>query len=601
MLSSLVSFVSCAVLQVLLISTLSTCVPIDGAREPSFVPDPSGRGTLGLVMSCIFTLSLCVWTALHLNVVPKGTSRLKRTLRKTGWALMALFAPEYVLWSAITQWQCARKVCDMRNEILDNQTRSAAGTSPTANTETINASLGDAVGSASSGAMSIHTAESATNVDSVAASCVSGECSKFGPVSKLNSETNLDLEKNKRKRWCLEQGFYAAMGGYVVSVEEQDQWILNDGMTVTLEGILILARLDMLPDIDRSTVTARSKADGLAKTLVVIQASWMIIQIIARRASGLPVTLLELNTLAHVICAMAMYGLWWKKPQDVKEPVEIKLNTEFGAFLSSVRLRRQFEIMEEEQEVPDERSKVWMSLVPNTSQHSVRGIIDDSRHYQSLPNANHYKILEQYCQPDGRVLLFPLQSINGIPLRLQQGRDPIHLTDKDIKRLEILGKLLKPPHVQLSKSFGRVDGRRYLKERASNHCSPGDLKRSKSHEMFAIMAVLGLCYGGVHATSWNGVFPTVIEQTMWRIATCLVAGIGFVLWMLQTMLDLYEKAIGPVPARFVPVVLVFDGIILFLFGSSRLYLVGEAFMSIRSLPLGAYSTVSWANFLPHIG
>jgi len=37
----------------------------------------------------------------------------------------------------------------------------------------------------------------------------------------------------------------------------------------------------------------------------------------------------------------------------------------------------------------------------------------------------------------------------------------------------------------------------------------------------------------------------------------------------------------------------------FIFG--RGFLVIEAFISIRSLPAGAYDTVSWVGFLPHIG
>ena len=30
--------------------------------EPSWVRDPNGRGTVGLLLSCVLTLGLCVWT-----------------------------------------------------------------------------------------------------------------------------------------------------------------------------------------------------------------------------------------------------------------------------------------------------------------------------------------------------------------------------------------------------------------------------------------------------------------------------------------------------------------------------------------------------------
>ena len=31
-----------------------------------------------------------------------------------------------------------------------------------------------------------------------------------------------------------------------------------------------------------------------------------------------PISLLELNTAAHAICALAIYVLWWEKPFDVE-------------------------------------------------------------------------------------------------------------------------------------------------------------------------------------------------------------------------------------------------------------------------------------------
>ena len=75
------------------------------------------------------------------------------------------------------------------------------------------------------------------------------------------STNGTDVEKNKRNRWCIEHGFYALMGGYVVSVKEEDEWILDDGCTLTPAGIMILTELDKLPDnLDKNTIRARSKA-----------------------------------------------------------------------------------------------------------------------------------------------------------------------------------------------------------------------------------------------------------------------------------------------------------------------------------------------------
>ena len=73
-----------------------------------WVSEPRGRGTWSLLYSCIFTLFLCVYTAIHLNVPPQHESSFVFYMRKTKWVLIALLAPEIVLYSAWLQWRSAR-------------------------------------------------------------------------------------------------------------------------------------------------------------------------------------------------------------------------------------------------------------------------------------------------------------------------------------------------------------------------------------------------------------------------------------------------------------------------------------------------------------
>jgi len=48
-----------------------------------WVPEPEGRGTVGLLWTCLSTLFICVWASLHLNVPPRGKSRFYYAFRKT--------------------------------------------------------------------------------------------------------------------------------------------------------------------------------------------------------------------------------------------------------------------------------------------------------------------------------------------------------------------------------------------------------------------------------------------------------------------------------------------------------------------------------------
>ena len=62
-------------------------------------PSPTTRGTFDILTTCVTTLLLCVWTAVHLNVSPPD-SFWGPKLRKVGWLVLALLAPEMVAFTA---------------------------------------------------------------------------------------------------------------------------------------------------------------------------------------------------------------------------------------------------------------------------------------------------------------------------------------------------------------------------------------------------------------------------------------------------------------------------------------------------------------------
>lgn len=83
--------------------------------------------------------------------------------------------------------------------------------------------------------------------------------------------------------------------------------------TLSPEGVKLLAAANLEPlKVPKSLIEDRSKADTIQKSLVLLQVSWMAMQCIARKAYGLPLTLLELHTMVHVVCAVVMYGFWLK-------------------------------------------------------------------------------------------------------------------------------------------------------------------------------------------------------------------------------------------------------------------------------------------------
>ena len=69
----------------------------------SWTPSPTGRGTWDILFSCIVTLGLCVYSAIHLNIPPPGATVWWKAGMKAKWLFIALLAPEFVVFNAWRQ------------------------------------------------------------------------------------------------------------------------------------------------------------------------------------------------------------------------------------------------------------------------------------------------------------------------------------------------------------------------------------------------------------------------------------------------------------------------------------------------------------------
>ncbi|KAM0809555.1 hypothetical protein AB5N19_09899 [Seiridium cardinale] len=223
-----------------------------------WTPEPDGRGTFGIIKTCVLTLALCVYTALHLNIPHPDASQANKCWTKTQWVLMGVFAPEYIVYVAWTQNRRANQLSKDLEAI-------------------------------------------------------------FG---RLKEE---DPQNRRRYKWTKTHSFYVIMGGFAVDTDIDGQQFIPGYSQLALEDELVkgVAELGLLPDISKEYIKDKSKADSVAKGLVLVQASWLIFQVITRWASGLFVTALELNALAHAICALLVYFLWWEKPLDIQNATKV--------------------------------------------------------------------------------------------------------------------------------------------------------------------------------------------------------------------------------------------------------------------------------------
>ena len=84
-----------------------------------WVSDPAGRGTFSLIISCLLTLGLCVWSAMHLNVPPPNEPHIHTWLRNLKWGAIGVFAPELILFAAWRQYSSAKSLQIQVNKQLD--------------------------------------------------------------------------------------------------------------------------------------------------------------------------------------------------------------------------------------------------------------------------------------------------------------------------------------------------------------------------------------------------------------------------------------------------------------------------------------------------
>ena len=99
------------------------------------------------------------------------------------------------------------------------------------------------------------------------------------------------------------------MGGCIDKSIQTDK---HDYATITHDGILALAREGYFVDFDSETISGRSKASLIGKALVCLQVTWFVSRCVVGKLIGFPLAFIEVHTMVHVVCALAMYALWWK-------------------------------------------------------------------------------------------------------------------------------------------------------------------------------------------------------------------------------------------------------------------------------------------------
>ncbi|KAJ7752871.1 hypothetical protein B0H16DRAFT_1690892 [Mycena metata] len=107
-------------------------------------------------------------------------------------------------------------------------------------------------------------------------------------------------------------GFFCNMGGFVS----------EEGHPVS-KMKQFPAYMPAIRKIKRADIEDKSKGDTLSKGVAIAQGLWFVTQCLARVSQHLPLTELEVATLAFAVLSVAIRLLWLHKPLDVQQPIVV--------------------------------------------------------------------------------------------------------------------------------------------------------------------------------------------------------------------------------------------------------------------------------------
>jgi len=443
--------------------------------------------------------------------------------------------------------------------------------------------------------------------------------------------------EKKHRGWTRIHAFFLVMGGFTLHEEGKPVRVLE---AKELEQLSEAGKIEW-PTITEEEIADRSKGDYLSKTIALLQTTWFIIQCIARGVSKLPVTELEVITLAFASLTGVIYYYWWDKPLDVRYSIPVHL--------LPGRLRKNEEFMEKEdtgsQNIPlpelsdqeiregDEKAVVISNSLPSTpiqidTSTPDPALTSTGSHLISLPEVSNPStpIQVDTSTPDPALTstgshIISLPEVSDLSTSVQgetSTPDPSPALTRiqrfrDFRRgaCEKHGTLFGYGYVfigfPLKRFFGALADMPYCTTLGNNSLrvptfySPGDDDTDDATIPFALAVCVATVFGAIHCIAWSFHFPTSRERWEWRILAILVAGLPTSILAFAGLLVAFQQKKRTPWMELLNSVGAFISVaMLFLYFIARIVLLILPFVALRSLPPGAYVQFDWVHILPHI-
>ena len=160
--------------------------------------------------------------------------------------------------------------------------------------------------------------------------------------------------------WTMQEAFYIDMGGLQLLLEAplHPSLIMTFGgavedvayYTIRLDDLALLVSegvLSSMPEIQSHDLEERSTMNHFAWIVTLLQVIRFVAVAFARIGGGLPISTLEVATLASIFCAAWIQYFWWNKPLDVRNVTTITLDPDKVDNFVSCLPRLQFSVPEQ--------------------------------------------------------------------------------------------------------------------------------------------------------------------------------------------------------------------------------------------------------------
>lgn len=492
--------------------------------------EPQFRGTFHILSSCTITMSLCIWTLLHLNL-PGHKERHLHILRKLCWMVLGLLAPELVVWNA---WEQKRIVGQLSKLMQEEGYMPRKPNSPE-RIRKLFAKLWWKTG---------HSA--LKDIEDRPESAL--------PGAHL-------LQHGRVHPWTDAHSWFVVMGGIVCEdTAPEDQRFMPGGrqrIPLDLGAFASMAREQphLIPDFPRRYIDDKSKSDWLAKFVTFWQALYFCVQCIFRLSQHLSITLLELNVFAHVASALLLLFIWWDKPRDIHEPTVITHDEALdicACMLHKSAYRDTCELVYVDSahipqpcECLEINESGWCTTLLQDEDSEPPG-------YVALSGSSSYRYLKV------RDTYWSMKkSSNEVPWPWQDWDDGRHGTVVlDLRRIMQLVRVGRSMKARLTTATGSMPQSDPLEsvasirfyDRISNLSSSldsevlGSSTKDTSSVIWFLMffGFEGAFYGGLHFIAWSCPFPSDLQAFMWHAACVTTMSTGPLIVLTVACFGLYD-------------------------------------------------------------